>query len=163
MSSSFAALDQFDVRNLASAIAQNTGADGLNLMLAPAQWDTLASYMQPFTVQPGHVLMSEGDHDRMVYLVERGSLSVHREDEKSRIRLAMVGAGSVVGEGGFFAHVPRNATVQAAGPSVLWRLNPIRYSELANRQPAIALQFVTALAGVLAKRLRDAPRRIAAT
>ena len=29
MSSSFAALDQFDVRNLASAIAQNTGADGL--------------------------------------------------------------------------------------------------------------------------------------
>ena len=46
---------------------------------------------------------------------------------------------SVVGEGGFFSHRPRSATVQAAAPSRLWALPALRFTELSNRQPAIAL------------------------
>lgn len=163
MNSSFVPLDQFDVRALAQAVALNTGSDGLNLGLSPAQWDVLAGYLQAFTLTPGQVLITQGEEDRMVYLVQSGSLSVHFEDEKSRIRLAMVSAGSAVGEGGFFSHRPRNATVQAAGPCVLWRLNPVRFSELSNRQPVIALQLVMGLGAVLARRLRNRPRSIAAT
>lgn len=163
MSSSFASLDQFDVRGLAQAVAQNDTPDGLNLVLSPAQWDTLASYMQPMSARQGQIVIPQGEEDRTVFLVESGTLSVHTEDEKSRIRLAMVGAGSVVGEGGFFSHMPRSATVQAAGPCVLWRLNPLRFGELSNRQPAIALQVALSLAAVMAKRLRNGPRRVAAT
>jgi hypothetical protein len=33
--------------------------------------------------------------------VESGTLSVHYQDEKERLRLAVVGPGSVVGEGAF--------------------------------------------------------------
>lgn len=163
MNSSIATADQFDVRALAQAMAQDAVVDGLNFGLSPAHWDILASYMQPLAVPPGQVLIVQGELDRTLYLVESGTLSVHCEDEKSRIRLAMVGAGSVVGESSFFSHLPRSATVQAAGPSVVWRLNPVRFGELSNRQPAMALQLTMALAGVLAKRLRDRPRRIAAT
>ncbi len=163
MSSSFATLDQFDIRGLARAMELNTGAEGLNFWLSPAQWDILANYLQPFSVRAGQVVIEQGDMDRTVFLVESGTLSVHFEDEKSRIRLAMVAAGSVVGECGFFSHTPRSATVQAAGPSVLWRLNPVRFGELSNRQPVIGLQIAMALATVMASRLRDRPRRIAST
>jgi CRP-like cAMP-binding protein len=163
MNTSLAHQEKFDVRGLALAVANNTGADGLNCSLSPAQWDVLAAYLQPFSVVPGHVLITQGEEDRTVYLVESGSLSVHFEDAKSRIRLAMVGGGSVVGEGGFFSHLSRNATVQAAGPCVLWRLTPVRFGELSNRQPTIALPLVMALGAVLAKRLRNRPRSIAAT
>ncbi len=163
MSSSFASLDQFDIRGLSQAVAQNDTPDGLNLTLTPAQWETLASYMQPFSVRQGQVVINQGEQDRTVYLVESGTLSVHAEDEKSRIRLAMVGAGSVVGESGFFVHMPRSATVQAAGPCVLWRLNPLRFGELSNRQPAIALQLTLSLAAVMTNRMRNRPRRVAAT
>ena len=141
----------------------NTGPEGLNFGLTPAQWDVLASYMQAVSVRPGQVLIEQGDLDGTLFLVESGTLSVHCEDEKSRIRIAMVGAGSVVGEAGFFSQLARTATVQAAGPCVLWRLNPVRFGELANRQPAIAVKMVLALGAVLARRFRERPRRIAAT
>jgi CRP-like cAMP-binding protein len=163
MGSSFATLDQFDVRGLARAMEQNTGAEVLNFGLSAAQWDVLAGYMQAFSVRPGQVLIERGEMDGTLFLVESGTLSVHCEDEKSRIRLAMVGAGSVVGEAGFFSQLARAATVQAAGPCVLWRLNTVRFAELANRQPAIAVQIVLAIGAVLARRLRDRSRRIAAT
>jgi CRP-like cAMP-binding protein len=163
MASTFPPPESFEVRGLAHAMAQNTGPEGLNFGLLPAQWEVLAAYLQPFTLPSGRVLIAQGELDRTLYLVESGSLSVHFEDGRSRIRLAIVGAGSVVGEGGFFSHMPRSATVQASAPCVLWRLNPVRFSELSNRQPAIALQIAMALATVLARRLRDSPRRVAAT
>ena len=117
MGSSLTTLDRFDVHALARAMSHSIGPEGLNFGLTPAQWDILGSYLQPFTVQPGQVLIEQGQTDRMLFLVESGTLSVHLEDEKSRIRLAMVGAGSVVGECGFFSHLPRSATVQAVAPS----------------------------------------------
>ena len=107
--------------------------------------------------------MELGELDRTLYFVESGTLSVHCEDAKSRIRLALVGAGSVVGEGGFFSHLARRATVQASGACVLWRLNPLRFGELVNRQPAIAVEMLLALGMVQGRRLRDRGRRIAAT
>ncbi|MNT59006.1 cAMP-activated global transcriptional regulator CRP [compost metagenome] len=111
----------------------------------------------------GQVLFSQGATDRTLYLVESGSLSVHYQDEKERLRLAIVGPGSVIGEGAFFSHRTRSATVQASAPCKLWSLTAIRYTELANRQPAIALGLVMAAGSVLAKRLGNRRRRVAAT
>lgn len=88
---------------------------------------------------------------------------MHYEDEKARLRMAMVGAGSVVGEGAFFSHRPRSATVQAAAPCRLWALTALRFTELSNRQPAIALGLCMAAGAVLAKRLGNRRRRVAAT
>ena len=111
----------------------------------------------------GQVLFSQGATDRTLYLVESGSLSVHYQDEKERLRLAIVGAGSVVGEGAFFSHRARSATVQASTPCKLWSLTAIRFTELTNRQPAIALGLAMAAGAVLAKRLGNRRRRVAAT
>jgi CRP-like cAMP-binding protein len=88
---------------------------------------------------------------------------VHYQDEKERLRLAIVTAGSVVGEGAFFSHRPRSATVQATAPCKLWSLTAIRFTELSNRQPAIALQLVMAVGAVIAKRMANRRRRIATT
>ena len=74
-----------------------------------------------------------------------------------------MGPGSIVGEGAFFAHRPRRATVQATGPSRLWCLTALRYSEIANRQPALALALLTMAGQVLARRAGDSRRRVAST
>ena len=75
----------------------------------------------------------------------------------------MVAPGSVLGEGAFFSHRARSATVQASAPCKLWGLTALRFTELSNRQPAIALSLVMAAGAVLAKRLGNRRRRIAAT
>lgn len=154
---------KIDLTGLLSAIAQADADDSMSNPLTPAQWDTVSAYLQPYAVPAGHVLFSQGATDRTLYLVESGSLSVHYQDEKERLRLAIVGPGSVVGEGAFFSMRPRSATVQASAPTKLWTLTALRFTELTDRQPAIALGLAMAAGAVLAKRLGNRRRRVAAT
>ena len=152
-----------DLQGLIDAIAQASADDSMTNPLSAAQWEVLSSYLLPVVMPAGQVLFTQGSTDRTLFLVESGSLSVHYQDEKERLRLAIVGPGSVVGEGAFFSHRVRSATVQASAPSKLWSLPALRFTELSNRQPAIALGLVMATGAVLAKRLGNRRRRVAAT
>ena len=154
---------KLDLQGLVTAIAQATAEDSMGNALTPEQWDTLSAYLQPCTLAAGQMLFTQGANERTLYLLESGSLSVHNEDEKGRLRLAIVTAGSLVGEGAFFSRRPRSASVQAAAPCRLWSLTALRFSELSNRQPAIALGISMAAGAVLAKRLGNRRRRVAAT
>lgn len=154
---------KFDVQGLVQAMAHNETNDRLGCRMGVAQWDTLASYMQPFALTQGQVLIEQGAADRTLYLLESGSLSVHYEDDKGRVRLAIVQPGSAVGEGAFFTHNPRNATVQAAAPCKVWCLTPIRFAELSNRHPNIALDLAMAMGSLLGRRLVNKPKRVAVT
>ena len=154
---------KLDLQGLINAIAQSDADDSLNNPLKPEQWDILTAYLQPCTLAAGQLLFNQGASDRTLYMVESGSLSVHYEDEKGRLRMAIVAPGTVVGEGAFFSHRPRSATVQAAAPSKLWALTALRFTELSNRQPAVALGLAMAAGAVLSKRLGNRRRRVAST
>lgn len=151
------------IQALAMAMKVSQALDSLPLHLSEAQWTLLADYLQPMSVRTGDVVIEQGVKDRAVYLVESGSLTVHYEDSNDRIRIALVGAGSILGEGAFFSQLPRNATVQAGGDSRLWCLTPLRYRELSVRAPDIALELTLAMAAVLARRFYNRPKRIAVT
>ena len=163
MNVSMPSASKVDLQGLIDAIAQTTAEDSMTNPLRPAQWEVVSSYLLPVVLPAGQVLFTQGATDRTLYMVESGSLSVHYQDEKERLRLAIVGAGSVVGEGAFFSNRARSATVQASAPSKLWSLTAIRFTELTNRQPAIALGLAMAAGAVLAKRLGNRRRRVAAT
>lgn len=154
---------KFNIQDLIRAVALDTAYDALHLPFSTAQWDLLGSYLQPFALAQGQVLIEQGAMDRTLYFIESGMVSVHYEDEEGRMTLAMVGAGSVVGEGAFFSHQARNASVVGAGPCKLWCLTPIRFAELANRQPALALSVALALGEIIAKRMTNKARRVAIT
>jgi CRP/FNR family transcriptional regulator, cyclic AMP receptor protein len=154
---------KFDVQGLVRAITHNHSNDSFAPSLTPAQWDLLGTYMQPSAVMQGQVLIEQNAHDRTVYLIESGGLTVHYEDAKGRLRLALVGPGSAVGEGAFFTRLPRSATVQAASPSKVWCVTPIRFTELSNRQPALALEIAMALGSLVSRRLANKPKRVAVT
>lgn len=153
----------FPLQPLVDAIATAEREDAVVANLTAAQWKALAPYLQLHRVEAGQILFNEGALDRTLYLVESGSLSVHVQDSAGRLRLAMVGGGSVVGEAAFFSRLPRMATVQAAGACRLWALTPVRFTELSHRLPDVALALVLAVGGVLGKRLGNRRRRVAAT
>lgn len=148
---------------LLQAIHTANHIDTIKLTLGVAQWQVLASYLQPFTMEDGQALIEQGSKDTTVYLIEAGSLSVHTTGEAGQVQLAMVGPGSCVGEGAFFSRNPRNATVQATSRCKLWSLNPMRFTELSNRHPPIALALVMALGSVVARRINNHPKRGAVT
>lgn len=153
----------FDVQGLVQAIGRNHSMDVLSPSLSAKQWELFGSYLQPFAVRQGQVLIEQNATDRTVYFLETGTLTVHYEDDKGRLRLASVEAGSAVGEGAFFTRNPRSATVQAASACKLWSLSPIRFTELTNRQPQIALEIAMALGSLVSRRLANRPKRVAVT
>ena len=102
-----------DLSALIQAMTSSVASDNAQNLLTASQWELLAPYLVPVNLSSSEILFAEGTLDRNLYMVEAGSLSVHYQDSKERIRLALVGPGSLVGEGAFFAHRPRRATVQA--------------------------------------------------
>lgn len=149
--------------DLAQAMKLSSALDAVPLNLQEPQWRNLADYLQPVSLQQGQVLIEQGVKDRTVYFVESGSLTVHYEDDKDRIRIAMVGPGSLLGEGAFFSHLPRSATVNAGGACRLWCLTPLRFRELSTRFPDLALELTVAMSAVLARRMYNKPKRVAVT
>jgi CRP/FNR family cyclic AMP-dependent transcriptional regulator len=161
MNTSVFAVTASGAKDLILGITTNKSIDKLSCKLTGAQWETLVQFMQPFSLTQGQVLFKEGSIQRDLYFIESGCVLVHREDNESRVRIAMLAAGAVVGEGGFFSHQPRSATVEASGRATLWRLTPERFAELASRHPLLTLQLTIGLAGVLATRLLNEPKRVA--
>lgn len=163
MSTTFSAHDKPDIKALLEAVTSNPNDPTLSHMLTQAQWAVLSGYMQASVLAPGQILITQGAEDRSLYFVESGMLTVHFEDPNGKIRLAAVGAGSVVGEGGFFSYMARSATVQAGSACKVWALTPMRFSELSNRHPNVALALAMALGAIMAKRVVSNRRRIAVT
>ncbi|MGQ2996243.1 Crp/Fnr family transcriptional regulator [Variovorax sp.] len=151
------------IQNLSRAIADNTSNDAFALILNVQQWDTLAGYLQPQDVSVGDVLIAQGAQDRSVFFLESGAISVHRVSSKEQMRLAVLTAGSVVGEGSFFSRQPHAANVVVTGAGRVWRLTTTRFSEMSNRQPNLALELTMALGAVIAKRMAHRSKRVAVT
>lgn len=163
MSASLPTSTRHDIQALAQAMRLSSALDAVPLNLNEPQWQTLANYLQSVSLHQGQALIEQGVKDRTVYFVESGSLTVHYEDDRERIRIAMVGSGSLLGEGAFFSHLPRSATVNAGSDCRLWCLTPLRFRELSTRHPDIALDLTVAMAAVLARRMYNKPKRVAVT
>lgn len=151
------------IQNLCRSMAQNTSCDAFAPTLSPQQWDLLGSYMQTFDLAAGQTLIDKGAKDRTLFFIESGALSVHVLGSSGQLQLAILNPGSVVGEGAFFSRLPRLANVVATGACRIWRLTPIRFAEMANRQPAVALELTLALGAVIARRMVNKPKRVAVT
>lgn len=163
MATTPAPVTKADIKALIDAIASDPSESRFGHALSAPQWEILASYLQPMEIAAGRVLIAQGAEDRTLYFVESGMLTVHFEDGTGKIRLAAVGAGAVIGEGGFFSRMARSATVQAGSACRLWTLSPMRFSELANRQPTVALSLAMALGAIMARRLVSNRKKIAIT
>ena len=163
MSSMYSHQNKTDISALIEAVLSNPADPTLSHMVTRPQWEVLSGYMQATSLAPGQILISQGAEDRTLYFIESGMVTVHFEDASGRIRLATLGGGSVVGEGGFFSHLARSATVQAGSACKLWALTPMRFSELSNRHTLVALALAMALGAIMAKRVVSNRQRIAVT
>jgi CRP/FNR family cyclic AMP-dependent transcriptional regulator len=151
------------IQELCRAITDNTSYDAFAPVFTAQQWELLPGYLHPIDLAAGQVLISQGAQDRAVFFIESGALSVHVLGDKGQMQLAILNSGSVVGEGAFFSRLPRSANVVATGASRVWRMTPMRFTEMTNRQPNLALEMAMALGAVIAKRMVNTPKRIAVT
>lgn len=158
---SFAATTPHDTRALVAAVLHNTEADGVNRFLDPVRWSVISDYLTSAQLPRGHLLMSQGDHDGRLYFIESGDLKVDMKTPSGLVHLAILGPGSVVGEGGFFTLQARNASVSVFNDCTVWTLTPASFQSLVQHHPAVAVSLSMALGAVLATRMLDISKRIA--
>ena len=149
-----------DITTLVQAVQTSHAGDAFNAGLGMPQWQTLAPYLARHDLRAGELLMRQGDVGRSAYFLEQGNLQVFvTGGPPGRQRIAILRPGSLVGEPGLFADVPRGANVEAMTPCVVWGLGAPRLEELCVRAPMLALQLMRGAGAVMATRMRASIER----
>ena len=144
-----------DFNDLVQAIQTLNAEDAFRARLNVDQWRTIAPYLTRHDIRAGDLLIKQGDTDRTMYFLGQGSLQVFvTGGPPGSNRIAILRAGSAVGEPGLFSDGPRMANVEAMTPCAVWALRGPRLEELAQRSPALALELLRAAGGVMATRMR---------
>jgi len=116
----------------------------------------IQSLLEKDTFRKNEMLIREGDVDRDLYILTRGSVSVKMNLPFSNAerRLFTFDAGVVFGEMSLLDGKPRSANVQAEEDSEVYRLSFSSFSILTDQQPQIAAKLLKNIALILSDRLR---------
>lgn len=127
-----------------------------------AHWGTLLQFTAPRPFRASEVVIQRAAADRTLYLVAAGSLEVGvtHVDGVSMTSLARISAGSILGEQSFFDGQPRSANVWAVTDGTLLLLPFEEFSRFGDAEPALARDFLFAMARVLSIRLRNTSFRL---
>lgn len=95
------------------------------------------------TFETGDTLITEGEEGAGMHLVASGSLSIVAGGEVDRTRVAVLGAGDVVGEVAMVLRRPAMAAVVADCPSVTLHLAATEFLSLIKEHPALLAELYT--------------------
>jgi CRP/FNR family cyclic AMP-dependent transcriptional regulator len=144
-----------DIEPLIHAVHTLNAEDKFGGRLSLDQWRTLGSYLTRHEIRAGDLLIQQGDRERTMYFLEQGSLQVFvNRGAPGANRIAILRAGSIVGEPALFGDGPRMANVEAMTTCVVWALRGPRMEELSARLPALALEVLKGAGAVLGARMR---------
>jgi len=115
----------------------------------PEELEALAAESQERELQRGEILISVGEPSDALYFVLSGRFSVHVGGAAEPI--AEIGQGQPIGEIGFFAGVPRTATVTALRDSRVLSITRERFQQLKSFSPAIRDATIVSLARRLSR------------
>ena len=142
-----------------SAIASFRAGAGETLLLhnwRDADWQQLFRFTTFRSVAPGNTLIRHGEPDQTIFFVLRGQLEVtlRSGDGISMGRLALVEAGSVLGELAFFDGGPRSANAWAVDGCEVAAMTVDQFRAFEKASPGLARDLIFALGRILATRLR---------
>ncbi len=106
--------------------------------------EALAAESDRRVLRRGEVLVRESDPSDRFFIVLSGRFTVHRGDKA--VSIAEIGQGELVGEVGFFAGLPRTATVLAARDSIVLEIRGSQFEKAAEALPSLRQAVTTFLA-----------------
>lgn len=124
--------------------------------LSATQRTSIASLLDERVVEPGTVLVCEGDPATELILILHGTVEVTKRVAGSdrEHRLATLGEGTTLGEMTLVDRAPRSASARAIAPTRIGVLAMDDLADLATTDPLIERQLLRNLANELSRRLR---------
>ncbi|HEV7322686.1 MAG TPA: patatin-like phospholipase family protein [Ensifer sp.] len=121
-----------------------------------AALEALAANSDRRIVRRGEVLVRQGEPSDRFFVVLSGRFTVHRDDVAAPV--AEIAQGELVGEVGFFAGLPRMATVVAVRDSIVLSIRDDQFEEAARSLPSLRQSVTTFLARRFAMQPPASPR-----
>jgi NTE family protein len=118
----------------------------------PEELQALITNAEQRVLHRGDVLMREGEPSDELYFVVSGRFMVERKGDGAP--LAEIGHGQPIGEIGFFANLPRTATVRALRDSQVLMISRAQFQKLGAASPQIRDAVIVSLAHRLADAIR---------
>ena len=103
------------------------------------------------SVPAGKTVYKEGDPGEAVYIIAEGKVEVLRKVGRSRVRLAVLGKGSLFGEAGVIRNTQRSTTVRALVPVDLMVIPKPAFDSVFKQDNPLALTLLRALCDRLAQ------------
>jgi len=131
----------FEVSELGDADSGSAGDDWMTKLLQmrtfqlvpPSNLQAMFMRMQEVKVEPGNVIVKQGDDGDFFYVIMTGRCMVTREQPNQKaVRLAELEGGSCFGEEALISDTKRNATVTALTRGTLMRLSKDDFRKLLN-------------------------------
>ena len=103
----------------------------------------------------GEVIFWEGEPGVGIYIIQKGDVGIYKEyDKPGQKELARLHAGDFFGEMALLEDDCRSATAVACGETCLFGLIHPDLFDLIDRKPQLGVKLLSALANILARRLR---------
>src|SRR5262245_28340159 len=115
----------------------------------------IATSLHRRDVERGSTLIKQGHPSDAMFVVISGRFTVHLEGIDHVV--AEIGVGEPIGEIGFFAEMPRSATVIAARDSAVLQLDKVSFDRIARKAPSIYHSILGTMARRLAKTTAQVP------
>ena len=119
--------------------------------LPPGRLESAARRLVSVPVDPGEVVVRQGDPADRFYVIDSGALRVTQVAHGDEAVLRELGPGEVFGEIGLLKGIPRTATVTATIPSVLYALDARAFGELVGSGPGLSSRLLDLYRGALSR------------
>ena len=117
-----------EIDALVQAVQTLNADDAFRAKLSLEQWRSVGPYFTRHDIRASDLLIKQGDTDRTMYFLSQGSLQIFvTGGPPGSNRIAILRAGSVVGEPGLFGDSPRMANVEAMTPCVVYALRGLSH------------------------------------
>ena len=123
--------------------------------LSSDTYQHLVRIAETLNLSEGTVLITEGDQNRTLFILESGSLNVSQETSHGVQQVGIIEPGDVTGEIAFIDQRPRSATVTVGRASQVLKLDHAKVIRAMVDSPAALADLVQALAARVTLRLRS--------
>ena len=121
----------------------------------------LAGYMDVFRVQPGEIIITEGDGGDYMLLIVEGYVDILKRGlRQEQQHMTTVGPGMTLGEMSMIDGEPRFATCIATEPTVFAVLHRDDMAKIILDHPSLGSKILVKLVSMLSSRLRQTSARL---
>jgi len=95
----------------------------------------------------GETIVRQGDMGDCMFVIQRGSVEIVREEAGRTFRLTELGAGEIFGEMALCEKQPRSATVRALGEVRVLTVDKRTFLRRVQEDPSLAFRVLKAMSG----------------